>query len=77
MSRIVSIALQIFRKSEMFMLTLFLNAYDPLHRDLYRLEEVGYGVGQRMVELVGCRERLTRRETRLVNMLQVLHQRPS
>jgi hypothetical protein len=35
-----------------------------------RLEEAGYSVGQRVGELVGCRERLTKRETRVVNMLQ-------
>jgi hypothetical protein len=37
---------------------------------LLRLEEVGYGVGQRIVELTGVRDRATRRETKLVNMLQ-------
>jgi hypothetical protein len=37
-----------------------------------RLEEAGYGVGLRVIELVGCRERLTRRETRIVNMLQFI-----
>lgn len=36
-----------------------------------RLEELGYGVGQRVLELISCRDRVTRRETRLVNMLQV------
>jgi hypothetical protein len=35
-----------------------------------RLEESGYSIGQRVGELVGCRERLTKRETRVVNMLQ-------
>jgi len=35
-----------------------------------KLEEAGYGIGQRVVELVGSRERLTKRETRVVNMLQ-------
>ena len=35
-----------------------------------KLEEAGYGIGQRMSELVGCRERATKRETRIVNMLQ-------
>lgn len=35
-----------------------------------RLEEAGYGVGQRVIELIGCRDRLTKRETRLVYMLQ-------
>lgn len=36
-----------------------------------RLEEVGYGVGQRIIELSASRDRATRRETKLVNMLQV------
>jgi len=35
-----------------------------------KLEEAGYGIGQRMIELIGCRDRLTKRETRLVSMLQ-------
>lgn len=35
-----------------------------------KLEEAGYGIGQRLIELIGCRDRLTKRETRLVNMLQ-------
>ena len=35
-----------------------------------RLEEAGYGIGQRVGELIACRERLTKRETRVVNMLQ-------
>lgn len=35
-----------------------------------RLEESGYGIGQRVGELIGSRERLTKRETRVVNMLQ-------
>jgi len=35
-----------------------------------RLEDSGYSVGQRVGELVGVRERLTKRETRVVNMLQ-------
>ena len=37
-----------------------------------KLEEAGYGVGLRYAELVGCRERLAKRETRLVNMLQYI-----
>ena len=40
--------------------------------DHCRLEEVGYGVGRRVIELISCRERITKRETRLVNFLQVL-----
>lgn len=35
-----------------------------------KLEEAGYGIGQRMTELIGVREKSTKRETRLVNMLQ-------
>ncbi|KAJ1382585.1 trafficking protein particle complex subunit 5, partial [Ochromonadaceae sp. CCMP2298] len=35
-----------------------------------KLEEAGYGIGQRVIELISCRDRLTRRETRIVNMLQ-------
>jgi hypothetical protein len=35
-----------------------------------KLEENGYGIGQRLIELVGCRERITKRETKIVNMLQ-------
>lgn len=38
-----------------------------------RLEQAGFGIGQRVIELVPCRDRLTRRETRIVNMLQVSH----
>jgi hypothetical protein len=38
---------------------------------LYRLEVIGYGIGLRVVELVSCRDRVTKRETRVVNMLQV------
>eukprot|EP01041_Mallomonas_annulata_P011650 gene11650-24399_t len=37
-----------------------------------KLEELGYGIGQRMVELIGCRDRLNKRETRMVNMLQYI-----
>ena len=35
-----------------------------------KLEEIGFTVGQRMCELVGYRERLIKRENRVVNMLQ-------
>ena len=35
-----------------------------------KLEEAGYGIGQRVIEMVGTRERLTKRETRIVNVLQ-------
>lgn len=34
------------------------------------MEEAGYGIGQRVIELIGGRDRVTKRETRLVNMLQ-------
>jgi hypothetical protein len=37
-----------------------------------RLEQAGFGIGQRAIELISCRDRRTGRETRLVNMLQVL-----
>lgn len=37
----------------------------------FRLEESGYSIGQKYIELVSCRDRLTKRETRIVNMLQV------
>ena len=37
-----------------------------------KLEESGYGIGQRLIELVGCRERVTKRETKIVNMLQYI-----
>ena len=38
---------------------------------MIRLEHAGFGIGQRIIELTSCRDRLTRRETRIVNMLQV------
>jgi hypothetical protein len=34
-----------------------------------KLEETGYGIGQRMSELIACRERHTKREVRLVSFL--------
>jgi hypothetical protein len=34
-----------------------------------KLEELGYGIGLRMNELVACREKITKREQRIVNML--------
>mmetsp|Transcript_747 Transcript_747/g.772 ORF Transcript_747/g.772 Transcript_747/m.772 type:complete len:200 (-) Transcript_747:887-1486(-) len=37
-----------------------------------KLEELGYNVGQKMIELIGYRERLIKRETRMVNMLQFI-----
>ena len=36
-----------------------------------RLEELGFGVGQRLIELIGCRERITKRETKILGILQV------
>lgn len=36
-----------------------------------RLEQSGFGIGQRVIELISCRDRLFKRETRIVNMLQV------
>ncbi len=36
-----------------------------------RLENAGFSIGQRVIELVSCRDRVTKRETRIVNMLQV------
>ena len=38
--------------------------------DEYRLEESGYNIGHRVIEMVGARERITKRETRIVSMLQ-------
>ncbi len=37
-----------------------------------RLENAGFSIGQRVIELVSCRDRVTKRETRIVNMLQVI-----
>lgn len=37
-----------------------------------RLEELGYSIGQKSIEFLAARERLTRREIRLVNMLQFI-----
>ena len=45
-----------------------INNINKLHYN--RLEEAGYGIGLKLVELIGIRERATKRETRLVNMLQ-------
>lgn len=36
-----------------------------------RLEDSGYSIGQRVTELIGMREHIVKRETRIVNMLQV------
>jgi trafficking protein particle complex subunit 5 len=38
-----------------------------------RLEEAGYGVGQRVIEHIAVRDKMMRRETRVVNMLQYIH----
>lgn len=35
-----------------------------------RLQELGFGVGQRLIEMIGSRERLTKRETRILGILQ-------
>jgi len=37
-----------------------------------KLDELGYGVGLRMMELISIKDRATKRETRLINMLQYL-----
>lgn len=39
---------------------------------VFRLEEAGYGVGQRVLELVAVREKYNRRETRVVQILQYI-----
>jgi Transport protein particle (TRAPP) component len=39
-----------------------------------RLEDSGYSIGQRVTELIGLREHIIKRETRIVNMLQVIHE---
>ena len=36
------------------------------------MEELGQTIGMRAIELVSCRDRLTKRETRVVGMLQVI-----
>lgn len=38
-----------------------------------RLDEVGYGVGLRLLEVLAYRERGQRRETRLLDMLKFVH----
>ena len=38
-----------------------------------RLENAGYSIGLRVVELVSCRDRVVKRETRIVGMLQVIN----
>lgn len=40
---------------------------------LGRLDDAGFGVGVRVVELLCHREKSGRRETRLINMLQVIN----
>ena len=37
-----------------------------------RLEELGYSIGQKALELISIRERITKREIRLVTMLQYI-----
>ena len=45
----------------------------PINHSLFldRLEDSGFNIGQRVIELIACRDRNTKRETRIVNMLQV------
>jgi hypothetical protein len=33
---------------------------------------MGYGIGKRILELISCRDRITKRETRIIPMLQYL-----
>ena len=40
--------------------------------DFISLTENGYGIGLRVIEYVGSREKSVRRETRIVDMLQYL-----
>eukprot|EP01033_Poteriospumella_lacustris_P019588 gene19588-14206_t len=35
-----------------------------------KLETLGYSIGQKLIEMISCRDRATKRETRLVGMLQ-------
>jgi hypothetical protein len=37
-----------------------------------KLEEAGYSIGLKIIELIGSRDKLLKRETRLVNMLQFI-----
>jgi hypothetical protein len=39
-----------------------------------RLEEAGYGVGHRVLELLAFRDKQYKRETKLIGILQVRHQ---
>jgi trafficking protein particle complex subunit 5 len=50
----------------------FQNRVDSVSDLEKKLEELGYGVGLRMVELISIKDRATKRETRLINMLQYL-----
>jgi len=62
---------QILKRSNLILFISFY--YNIIYYDYYntyRLEEAGYGIGLKLVELIGIRERATKRETRLVNMLQ-------
>lgn len=43
------------------------------HTPPARLDEVGYGVGARLLEVLCYRERGQRRETRLLDMLKFVH----
>lgn len=45
----------------------------PLPR--HRLEEAGYGVGHRVLELLSFRDKQYKRETKLIGILQVRSER--
>jgi len=46
---------------------------DDLEADTTRLNEMGYRVGQRVLELIVWREKNSRRETRILGILQFIH----
>eukprot|EP01036_Dinobryon_divergens_P030364 gene30364-39597_t len=48
------------------------NRVDSIHDLEKKLESSGYSIGTRVVELVSCRDHCTRRETRVVTMLQYI-----
>lgn len=54
------------------MVQYFQNRVDSVTGLEKRLEEVGFGIGLRVSELVGIREKATKRETRIVNILQYI-----
>lgn len=55
---------EILLKLSSLLLNVWYHTYD-------RLEDSGYSIGQRVTELIGMREHVVKRETRIVNMLQV------